>query len=203
MRGKVLEESTAQRIKEAARDIFFEKGYDGATMQAIADRSQVNKALLHYYYRCKNNLFLLIFGEEFQRLLQIGQDTLLDPSLPLHEKLERWVEREYRFLSRMPQLPLFLINEFQRNPDLVLELLRKVNMTDTTRQLKKHNAELSARGCGVSMEELFTMVISLLFFPFMGAPIVRFMWDLSPARWDEVREKQFALIKELVRKYVG
>ena len=85
MKGKALEEKTARRIKEAARDVFLAKGYDGATMKAIADRSQVNKALLHYYYRGKNNLFLLVFEEEFKRLLQIGRDSLLDPKIPMRE----------------------------------------------------------------------------------------------------------------------
>ncbi len=203
MRGKTLEQATALRIKEAARDVFLEKGYDGTTMKAIADRSKVNKALLHYYYRCKNNLFLLVFEEEFQRLLQIGRESLLDPKIPLHEKVERWVDGEFRFLSEIPGLPLFLVSEFHRNMDLIPDLLKKMNMTDMARHLKSYNMELATHGHGMSIEELFTMILSLLFFPFIGAPVIRFMWDLSPERWAEIQAKQLGVIKELIRKYLG
>jgi AcrR family transcriptional regulator len=203
MKGKVLDESASRRIKEAARSIFLDKGYDGTTMQAIADLSQVNKALLHYYYRGKNNLFLLIFEEEFERILEIGRDTLLDPKLSLIDKLEHWVDSEFAYLSMIPLLPLFLINEFNRNPGLIVNLLQRLHLPDTTRLLKRYNKELVESGRGIRMEELFTMIISMLFFPFMGAPVVQFMWDLSPDRWLEVQAKQVGLIKEVIQKYLG
>ena len=45
------------RILSAARREFIAKGQDGARMQVIADEAGVNKALLHYYYRSKDNLY--------------------------------------------------------------------------------------------------------------------------------------------------
>jgi AcrR family transcriptional regulator len=60
MKGKALDETTPLKIKTAAVEVFLANGYDGATMQAIADKAGVNKAQLHYYYRTKDSLFLLI-----------------------------------------------------------------------------------------------------------------------------------------------
>lgn len=48
---------TETRILSAARREFIAKGQDGARMQIIADQAGVNKALLHYYYRSKDNLY--------------------------------------------------------------------------------------------------------------------------------------------------
>jgi AcrR family transcriptional regulator len=48
---------TEADIIAAAREVFLEVGYDGARMQAIADRAGINKALLHYYYKSKEHLF--------------------------------------------------------------------------------------------------------------------------------------------------
>ena len=45
------EQSTEDKIKEAARKVFITKGMTGARMQEIADLANINKALLHYYYR--------------------------------------------------------------------------------------------------------------------------------------------------------
>lgn len=48
---------TESRILSAARREFIAKGQDGARMRVIADEAGVNKALLHYYYRSKENLY--------------------------------------------------------------------------------------------------------------------------------------------------
>lgn len=44
-------------ILEAAKKEFAEKGFDGARMESIAKRAGVNKALLHYHYTNKENLY--------------------------------------------------------------------------------------------------------------------------------------------------
>ncbi|MCD4665881.1 MAG: TetR/AcrR family transcriptional regulator, partial [Bacteroidales bacterium] len=43
--------NTEQAILEAAKQVFIQKGMDGARMQEIADKAGINKSLLHYYYR--------------------------------------------------------------------------------------------------------------------------------------------------------
>lgn len=43
--------NTDQKIVEVAKEFFTLKGYDGARMQEIDDSANINKALLHYYFR--------------------------------------------------------------------------------------------------------------------------------------------------------
>jgi AcrR family transcriptional regulator len=38
-------------------------------MQEIADEAQINKAMLHYYFRSKEKLFQSIFVEAFQQIV--------------------------------------------------------------------------------------------------------------------------------------
>lgn len=47
------------------REIFFEKGYNGATMRDIASKAEVNLALLHYYYRTKEKIFEIVLNQAF------------------------------------------------------------------------------------------------------------------------------------------
>lgn len=207
MKGKILDETTAKKIKAAAREVFLSKGYDGATMQAIADVSRVNKALLHYYYRSKDGLFLLIFQEELQLFFQNGVDTFQDPKRPLLEKLETWIDAESRLLARIPKLPLFLLNEFHRNPDLVQGLVNELKIPMMARQLKSFFKEQKESrpgpGIGIDIEELFIMINSLLFFPILAAPLFQFLLGLSPKRWTEIQSRQAAFAKEMLKKYVG
>jgi TetR/AcrR family transcriptional regulator len=52
------EDNTEKAILEAAQTEFAEKGFHGARMQTIADRAGTNKALLHYYFRSKEQLYI-------------------------------------------------------------------------------------------------------------------------------------------------
>ena len=56
-------DSTSDKILAAAKKVFQEKGMAGARMQDIADEAGINKALLHYYFKNKEQLFFRIFSE--------------------------------------------------------------------------------------------------------------------------------------------
>jgi len=43
--------NTEEKILQAATEVFIMKGYDGSTMQEIANKASINKSLLHYYYK--------------------------------------------------------------------------------------------------------------------------------------------------------
>ena len=47
--------STEEKIFEAAFKVFQNKGFTGARMQEIADEAEINKAMLHYFFRSKRN----------------------------------------------------------------------------------------------------------------------------------------------------
>ena len=49
--------TTEQLILEAAEEEFLLKGFDGARTTAIAERAGVTHAMLHYYFRTKEQLF--------------------------------------------------------------------------------------------------------------------------------------------------
>lgn len=54
-----------ERIMRAAKKEFSEQGYNGARTSGIARRASVNKALIHYYYRGKENLYIEVLKSIF------------------------------------------------------------------------------------------------------------------------------------------
>ena len=50
--------STRERVREAALELFGEKGYDGASMNELAERVGIAKPSLYNYYRSKEELLL-------------------------------------------------------------------------------------------------------------------------------------------------
>ncbi len=57
---------TIQRIVAAAEKIFAEQGIDGARMDAIARSARVNKALLYYYFKSKEDLHRFTLRDAFR-----------------------------------------------------------------------------------------------------------------------------------------
>ena len=202
MKGKVLDESAADKIKLAAKNVFLAKGYDGTTMQAIADQAGVNKAQLHYYYRSKDSLFLLIFREQLQGFLQAKLAMLGSPTASLREKLEAWIDAQSRFLSELPEMPLFIITEMNRNPSLIQGLLRELDISSIAGQLQNLGQDQRLRDRGITLADLMTMILSLLIFPLMAAPMLQLLLGIGNERWNEVVARQAALAKEILSNYL-
>lgn len=55
------EQGTKERILTAAAAEFASKGFDGARVDDIAKRAGVNKALIYYYYKSKEELLEILF----------------------------------------------------------------------------------------------------------------------------------------------
>jgi AcrR family transcriptional regulator len=50
--------ATRETILAAARELFAEKGYDGASLRGIARRAEVDPALVHHYFGNKEGVFI-------------------------------------------------------------------------------------------------------------------------------------------------
>src|SRR5438132_4628359 len=86
MRAPTSDGETERRILEAARSVFIRRGTAGARMQEIAAEAGVNQALLHYYFRSKDQLGAAVFGQMasriFPALLQVlSSETTLDEKI--------------------------------------------------------------------------------------------------------------------------
>ena len=117
---------TEERIFEAATDVFVDKGMDGARMQDIASHAGINKALLHYYYRTKEQLFNAVFEMIAKKIFKKFA-PVFDENLSLEEKIRFFFREHITFLQENPKLPAFILNEINRNPARIKKLLKNIN----------------------------------------------------------------------------
>lgn len=61
--------STKEKILRQAIQEFLEYGFYGARMQRIADRAKINKAMLFYYYKNKEQIYKAALGSIFKIML--------------------------------------------------------------------------------------------------------------------------------------
>ena len=113
------EDNTEQLILKAAEEEFLEKGFVLAKTTEIARRAGVTHAMLHYYYRTKENLFEQVFRQKVQ-LVAKSLDTAFDEQLPFAQQLETLIQVHFEFIQANPRLPFFILNEIYlgawRNP---------------------------------------------------------------------------------------
>ena len=119
-------------VLAAAKKVFILKGMDGARMQEIADEAGINKSLLHYYFRSKEKLFEEIFKDTFAKFIP-KIDVLLSSNKSLEDKIKEFVKEYLELLQKNPHLPQFILQELNRNPDRLVELMslagiKKVNL---------------------------------------------------------------------------
>ena len=114
------EQNTEDKIVNAAKRVFIQKGMDGARMQEIATEAGINKALLHYYFRTKAKLFDQVFSIVFKDIFEVLEMAVMK-ELSFEEFLEQFISEYIALLKRKPYIPQFVIHELNRNPKRIVE----------------------------------------------------------------------------------
>ena len=183
---KVKTENTELEILEAAKDIFQQKGMDGARMQEIADKANINKALLHYYYRSKELLFEAVFKSAFSLLVPQLNKVLNDESA-LFAKIENFTSNYVSFVIKHPYLPNFVIQELTRNPEFVQTLRAQPNfpsMEKFSNQVSESIAKGEIRE--IKAEQLLINILSLNIFPFIGQPLLMALINVDKENYSKI-----------------
>lgn len=166
------DESAQHKILQAARKVFTTQGMAGARMQDIADEAGINKALLHYYFRSKEQLFEVIFIEEAQKFFP-RINFIFNSDLPLKEKIEVFTDAYLTEMIDNPYLPWFVVNEMNRDPDGFMErLLGKSGKPSPKRFLEQVETEIrKGKIRKINPVQLLMNLLSMCIFPFLGRPM--------------------------------
>ena len=194
--------NTEDKILSAAREVFVSKGYDGARMQEIADMAQINKALLHYYFRNKERLFKDVFEETLQ---QIGPVIIefASAAIPLEVKIWKFVDDYIEIMKKNPKLPLFILNEIRVNPERVLSYFPINNLLNVQILQDQLNQE-SERGNfnHVDVRHFMVNVISLTIFPFIGKPIMQQSLQIADDEWEDFLNERKKIIPQTIMNWI-
>lgn len=158
----------SDRILNVARDLFIKNGYTGTSIRDIATASETNVAHVKYYFDSKYNLFEIIFDEAFDILVNRVFSTLKS-DLPFFEMVESWIDTYYEILPEYPQIPIFILNEINQNPEALTERILKRNPQAVFTRLSQRLDEEIKKGTikDISVIDFGLNVLSLCVFPFM------------------------------------
>lgn len=156
--------STEQKIIQAAKQIFTQKGFAATKTRDIAEEAGINLALLNYYFGSKENLFKLVVTEKFQDLFGLLIPTLSDESIALENKIELLVNNYTQLLLENEELPIFVLNELKNNErffDQFLQYARNLTQPIIDKQLLE-------KGYTISTADFIINIVSLTIFPFVA-----------------------------------
>lgn len=155
--------NTEEIILEAAEAEFLEKGFDQARTVSIAQRAGVTHAMLHYYFRTKEQLFDKILDRKIGLIEEIITSLFSAPDLPLKERLTRVISAHFDLLVANPSLPRFLLGEMTRVAPLMKERVLAKMLPALSDLQKEINMDAS---------QLLLDILSQNLFPFLVAPVL-------------------------------
>ncbi len=192
--------STEVKIFEAAREVFQSKGLEGARMQEIADKAEINKSMLHYYYRSKEKLFEKVYQLSIIKLIpQIA--GLLNEDLPLEAKLRNFAIKYLELIKLNPDIPLFVLHEMNKNPGrlktfMLNEVGKKIQpfLNQIQEEREKGNT------VDLPVEQIMVNIISLLIFPFIGRQVLQVILNIDDSEFDQFIEERIKYLPDYLVK---
>lgn len=95
-----IRQDNEQRIISAAQIEFAQFGYKGATISNIANRAQLPKSNIHYYFKSKQHLYI----EVLSNIIDLWDEALNELTLSdePREALARYIDKKMRFSREYP-----------------------------------------------------------------------------------------------------
>ena len=198
-------QSKEQQILEAAEREFLKKGYDGARTTSIAKSAGVTHAMLHYYFRTKEQLFERFIDKKMSEVVPLLTHLFGNSNLPLVERIEKTISVHFDFVATNPDLPRFLINEilpYKERCDLFYS--KVANFLYFFNNLQREVNEAAARG---EVEQfnvllLFQSILSLNIFPSLMANMIENLMSNNRQSMKEIFAQRKAENIELIMRRI-
>ena len=172
-------------------------------MQDIANHAGIYKALLHYYYRTKDQLFNAVFEMLARKILKKFA-PVFDDKLILEAKIRFFFKEHITFLQENPKLPGFILNEVNRNPARIKLLLKNIDFENLWQKLlEQHKDELEKFNITkTTMPQVMISIAAMSVFPFAARGIIEGVLEKGGIDFNTFIEERKQFAAEFVIKAI-
>ncbi|WP_294735297.1 TetR/AcrR family transcriptional regulator [uncultured Flavobacterium sp.] len=184
--------NTEQLIKDTAKRLFFGEGKFNVTTQEIADEAGVNRTLINYYFRSRDNLFKMI-SEDAQEEEVSFTDTILSLDIPYKEKVSRYLDMFFEQAKQYPYLEIYMVTQmnqsscYAKDPEKVRRVLDKFYL-EIALEMEKGNINK------MRPEQFFLNLIALTSFPVCMRPLLQESMGFNNKEYDSLIEERKEII---------
>jgi TetR/AcrR family transcriptional regulator len=186
---------TRAAILRAAEDLFARAGLDGARTEAIASAAGVNKALLYYYFKSKEDIYLAVL-EEHRKAFVAQALEILSQRGPAPAVLLQFVGTYFDFIgAHRHYAKLFQRLMMAQGKDI--EKIARRRVLPLSRAL----AALLRRGIRsgefrpLDVAHTAVSVVALTVFYFAAAPIIQVVSGEDPFREKSVQKRKREVLR--------
>ena len=156
-----------QTILLAARDEFALYGLAGARVDRIAERADINKRLIYYYFKSKDDLFLAVLENTYADIRAAEQKLHLDEMDPV-EAIRELVSFTWHYYLEHPEFISLLNSENQHNAAHLKKSSRIQEMNSPLVQMLDTVLERGRRQelfrAGIDPIQLYISIASICYF---------------------------------------
>ncbi len=198
----VIDAQTEQLIKETAMRIFFVEGRLHATTQVIAKEAGVNRGLIYYYFKSRDQLFEVVFKEAIMVSRNRLGELFLSKGIPFRQKIGEFVELAVDQSLKYPYLEMFLITEMNRDSSNILLPLEDEAREKLLQSMNEGLKEEIKKGSvpKMSAEQFILNVISLCAYPSLNKTMLRQMMNLSESVYLKMIKQRKSIIMKVLFK---
>jgi TetR/AcrR family transcriptional regulator len=106
-----MAEDPRTRILDAAEQAFADLGLAGARTAAIAEGAGVNKAMLHYYFGSKEDLYVAVLERVVEQVSNLAGSALGDVEADPMERLSMFMDGYASILRAHPNFAPIMVRE--------------------------------------------------------------------------------------------
>lgn len=196
-----------EEILLAAEEEFFDNGYDACSTAVIAKRAGVTHAMVNYYFRSKEKLFVQILDNHVYELLH-GLKPLMQADGNVAKVAIDAACVIFDKLNADRRFPYLLSDISRTHPEF---LLRYKETFDTTcmDSIQKHADRLRVcieqglvKDC--TMRDIYHTIFTLATTPFMSIPVMKNMFSLKEEQIEDyLQERREEMVKILTARYMA
>jgi len=167
------DQPTRQKIVAAALQEFATRGKEGARVDRIAAAAGVNKAMIYYHFRSKDNLYVEVVTSFFRDMLRQVRGPVLDTT-NLSEALEIMARRHAEaFAEAGPIRPIILRELANPNPEVMAAIAEVFTSTGLPHKIMSLIDQGMRDGTfrPVDMQQALAAFVSMSLGYFVIAPI--------------------------------
>lgn len=193
-------QETKEKILEAAQQEFVLQGFNGARMRAISERADINKGLLHYYFGSKEILFEEVFIYVFSKSMS-ELHVVMKPGNDIFESIARYVEMHMSKLIENPFIPIYILQETNRDPERLVHLMKQSCGHTLFDHLESHIQEGIDAGIlrPINPKQFVVSLMAMVVFPFLEKPLLKTLMNLGDEGYQTFLEERKRFIPAFVK----
>ncbi|MEN8203050.1 MAG: TetR family transcriptional regulator [Bacteroidota bacterium] len=197
-----LNTETEQKIISSAEKLFFQKGKAGTSMQDIADDAGINRTLLNYYFRSKDQLFEAVFKNAMSSFVP-NLASMLRSDMSFEAYVPFLVETVIDAMLENPQIPIFVLQELSSNPERMPQIIKEMGIDPSLAIEKMEGESTGPLAGGTDPRQLILNVLSLCIFPFAARPVVtEILFNGDNDLYIESMKQRKHLLPKLVKEFM-